>query len=77
VADGFKPDGKATRQGPVKAPQVADRNEIKFVEPRTWDAGRPDPWWSQSSFDLHRGLEVSEDGIDTIPAELLDELFKR
>jgi hypothetical protein len=28
-------------------------------------------------FDLHRGLDMSEEQIDTIPAEPFDELFKR
>jgi hypothetical protein len=77
VADRFKTDGKGARHMPEDAPRVADRNELKFVEPRLWNANRGDPWWRQSSFDLHRGLDVSEDPIDTIPAELLDELFKR
>jgi hypothetical protein len=33
-----------------------------------------DRWWRESSYDLRHGLEVSEE--DTIPGELLDELFK-
>jgi hypothetical protein len=77
VADRFKADGKVAVRPPDKTSRTADRDELKFVEPRAWDATRPDPWWRQSSFDLHRGLEVNEDAIDTIPAELFDELFKR
>jgi hypothetical protein len=51
-------------------------NEIKLIVPKRWVA-KVDPRWGQSSFDLHCGLEVSEDQVDTVPAELLDELFKR
>lgn len=32
-----------------------------------------DRWWRVSSFELRRGLEVSEQ--DTVPAEFFDELF--
>ena len=75
MADGAKGDGKAR----TKADKAGtfDRDELKFVEPKAWNASRPDPWWRQSSFDLHRGLDVTEDAVDTIPAELFDELFKR
>ena len=31
--------------------------------------------WASSSFDLLQGVDVAEDGPDTIPAELYDELF--
>ena len=31
--------------------------------------------WASSSFDLLDGVDVAEDGPDTIPAELYDELF--
>jgi hypothetical protein len=72
----FKADGKAVRQVPDKTSRSADPDDLKFVEPRAWDGGRGDPWWRQSSFDLQRGLEVNEEPIDTIPAELFDELFK-
>ena len=34
-----------------------------------------DRWWHQSSYDLRHGLEVQEDASDTVPGELLDELF--
>jgi hypothetical protein len=37
---------------------------------------RIEPGWRQSSFDLAYGLEV-EDATDTVPGELLDELFKK
>lgn len=35
-----------------------------------------DRWWYESSWDLRHGLEVSDQLEDTVPAELLDELFK-
>ncbi len=35
-----------------------------------------DRWWYESSYDLRSGLEVS-DSTDTVPGDLLDELFKR
>ena len=38
---------------------------------------RPDPpGWQASSFDLSRGLEVSDE-TDTIPGDLFDELFRK
>ena len=37
---------------------------------------RFEPNWRQSSFDLAFGLEV-QDATDTVPGELLDELFKK
>lgn len=46
---------------------------------RAQDAGPPekvDRWWYESSYDLRSGLEVS-DNFDTVPGDLLDELFKR
>lgn len=33
--------------------------------------------WRQSSFDLQRGLEVSEEPMDSMPAELVDVFRKR
>lgn len=77
MSDRFKADERSSRNKSEKTSAVPERNEINIVAPRVWDATRGDPWWRQSSFDLHRGLDVSEDSIDTIPAELLDELFKR
>jgi hypothetical protein len=34
------------------------------------------PGWAMSSYELMRGLDVSEDS-ETVPAELFDKLFKR
>lgn len=39
-------------------------------------AAAPTPGWAMSSFDLTYGLEVTEDN-STVPAELMDELFKK
>ncbi|MET0210909.1 MAG: hypothetical protein ABW220_17845 [Burkholderiaceae bacterium] len=35
-------------------------------------AGSRDGIWKQSSFELQRGLEVSEEPLDSMPAELID-----
>ena len=49
---------------------VADGNGLDFIAPRAWVAN---PRLCESSFDLHHGLDVNE---DTVPAELLNDLFK-
>jgi len=50
------------------------------LAPSPVEPGQPEeriePGWRQSSFDLAYGLEV-EDATDTVPGELLDELFKK
>jgi hypothetical protein len=70
----FKPDESAT---PTNAQTSSDAgDEIKLIAPKRW-AVKVNPSWGQSSFDLHHGLDVSEDEIDTVPAELLNDLFKR
>jgi len=43
------------------------------------DADNPtkvDRWWRESSYELKHGLDVDEDVSDTVPGDLLDELFK-
>jgi len=77
VPDKLETNGKAAPSRSDKTLAAPERDEIKIVAPRVWDATVGDPWWRESSFDLHRGLDVSEDSVDSIPAELLDELFKR
>lgn len=54
----------------------------EFVDPDTQPAPNhvnpPDigqPGWAISSFELMRGVEISEDA-ETVPAELFDQLFK-
>lgn len=34
-----------------------------------------DRWWQMSSFDLLRGLEVSEAPMDTLPGDLVDDFL--
>ena len=51
----------------------------RHVEPEREEAYangdvKADRWWYESSHDLRQGLEVSND--DTVPGDLLDELFK-
>jgi hypothetical protein len=46
------------------------------------DRGEPvvrarDGMWRESSFDLQRGLEVSEEPMESMPAELIDVFCKR
>jgi len=72
----FIAEESAARNETQTTSPAADCNEIRLVAPQRW-ATKVDPRWGQSSFDLHRGLDMSEDQIDTIPAELLDELFNR
>jgi len=49
---------------------VVDSNELKLAAPRAWVA-KGNPQLCESSFDLHRGLDLG-----TVPADLLDDLFK-
>jgi len=72
----FIAEESAARNETHTVSPVGDCSEIRLVAPQRW-ATKVDPRWGQSSFDLHCGLDMSEDQIDTIPAELLDELFKR
>ena len=55
---------------------ATDGEAIRLIAPRAWVAKKNPPMY-ESSFDLHHGLDVSEDEIDTVPAELLDDLFRR
>jgi hypothetical protein len=54
----------------------------RWVDPEVERAEQPqpeervEPGWRQSSFDLAFGLEV-KDATDTVPGELLNELFKK
>lgn len=36
-----------------------------------------DRWWHESSYDLRTGLQVSDESLDSLSDDLLDELFKR
>jgi hypothetical protein len=62
---------KGTQRNEAEATgAVADCNALEFIAPRAWVA-KGNPQLFESSFDLHSGLDV-----DTVPAELLDDLFK-
>ncbi|MDP1790781.1 hypothetical protein [Methylibium sp.] len=41
------------------------------------DDAKADDHWLHSSFDLRRGLDVSEEEIETLPGELQDAFIKR
>ena len=71
----FKADERPEPSEEGTTSVVADCDELKLVAPRAWVA-KGNARLGESSIDLHHGLEVSEDEIDTIPAELLDDLFK-
>ena len=71
----FIADESAAQNETQTTPSVADCNEIRLIAPHQ-GAPKVDPRWDESSFDLHHGLDMREDEIDTIRAELFDELFK-
>jgi len=75
MSDGFKRSDRAER-GQSEG-TASDRDELMIIAPRVRNDTSRDRWWRESSFELHRGRNMSEEPIDTIPAELLDELFKR
>ena len=61
---------------PDEGQQVSDAgDEIKLITPKRW-LTKVNPRRDQSSFELHDGLEVNEDEMDTVPAELFNDLFK-
>ena len=58
---------RATRQAD------AGCERVEIIAPRAWVAN---PRLCESSLDLHQGLDVNEAEIDTVPADLLKDLFK-
>ncbi|MES3013319.1 MAG: hypothetical protein V4750_06260 [Pseudomonadota bacterium] len=62
------PPGTPGAPPPVPEPVRQDANA---------QDGAVDRWWYESSYDLRSGLEVCDDASDTVPGDLLDELFKR
>jgi hypothetical protein len=50
--------------------------EVERIEDQPQPEERFEPGWRQSSLDLAVGLDV-HDATDTVPGELLDELFKK
>ena len=65
----------ATRNETQHAPAVAGCNDVRLTAPQQ-RVTKADPRCGESSFDLHHGLDMREDQIDTLHAELFDELFK-
>lgn len=45
--------------------------------PSTFDSDESASTWSASSQELQDGVQVSEQPMDTLPGELLDEFFRR
>ena len=48
-------------------------DRVEIIAPRAWVAN---PGLCESSLDLHQGLDVNEAEIDTVPADLLKDLFR-
>ena len=48
--------------------------EVPQVSPKSTDIAQPG--WAISSFELMRGVDISEDP-ETVPADLFDQLFKK
>ena len=72
----FKADESAPGQETQAGSVTADGDALKLIAPRSWVAGGAKAL-GESSLDLHDGLEVSEAEIDTVPADLLKDLFDR
>jgi hypothetical protein len=71
----FKADESAPGNEAETTSTAADCNELELVAPRAW-VGKTKPPLSESSFDLHHRLDMNEADIDTVPADLLKDLFK-
>ena len=69
----FIADESAPRNEPETTSSVDDSNGFKFIAPQAWVA-KARPGIGESALDLHHGLDTDE--IDTVPAELLNDLFK-
>ncbi len=54
-----------------------DRSVVDSVRAVQQDGSKADDHWLHSSFDLRRGLDVSEEEIETLPGELQDAFIKR
>jgi hypothetical protein len=64
----------APREHPVHP--VAARMAAEPMDPDVDDRKR-DRWWYESSYDLKHGLEVDDSIGQTLPGEVIDQLFKR
>ena len=62
----------------VARPYKAKPAEPEFcdTEPNDMTRAADEDVWLNSSFDLRRGLEVSEQALDTLPGELRDAFVK-
>lgn len=70
--------GAKSRQFNLHPPKHrADRNSADPLRASQQDGTVADDHWLHSSFDLRRGLDVSEEEIDTLPGELQDAFIKR
>lgn len=58
----------------TKAPTLVDRGEWRVTPSRRDGLPGPSGGFFESSFDLRRGLEVSETALHTLPHELAQEL---
>jgi hypothetical protein len=67
----YRPPSGIVPSGPrdIAAERAQEREEGHLGSDR-----KADRWWYESSHDLQSGLDISEH--DTVPGELLDELFK-
>ena len=66
-------DAKPPAPAPVKAAEKPPERAADKADGKD----PTDPHWRASSFDLMHGLEVHDQGDDTIPGDLFDELFKK
>ncbi|WP_129450831.1 hypothetical protein [Methylibium sp. Pch-M] len=69
--------GAKSRHFTLHPPKTrTDRSVVDF-RPVQQDDTQADDHWLHSSFDLRRGLDVSEEEIETLPGELQDAFTKR
>jgi hypothetical protein len=51
------------------------RSAAEF-DPAESNSVQRDRWWYESSYELRSGLDVDDDVSNTLPGELIDQLFK-
>jgi len=70
--------GGKSRQFSLQPPKHrVERHLVDGSRVSASDDPAADEHWLHSSFDLRRGLDVSEEAIDTLPGELQDAFTKR
>jgi hypothetical protein len=72
----FKAEETARHRETQTGSAAAECDALELIAPRPWVA-KGALRLGESSLDLHHGLDVSEAEIDTVPADLLNDLFKR